>query len=62
MIQGGGRKFYPGRHFVFEIISTTDRQTHRQGHIWRWCPPKKWNLKEISLTELTYSFYLFHVV
>ena len=33
MIQGGGRKFYPGRHFVFEIISTTDRQTHTQGHI-----------------------------
>ena len=30
MIQGGGRKFYPGRHFVFEIISTTDRQTHTQ--------------------------------
>jgi hypothetical protein len=19
-----------------------DRQTDKQGHIWRWCPPKKW--------------------
>ena len=65
MIQGGGRKFYPGRHFVFEIISTTHTHKHwvtyRGGaHLKRKFPKiqKKFEIKTNILTSLVFIIYV----